>query len=125
MNPNDPPDGGKMRRQWEAIGMSRASWYRHGKPAEKPEAKITQREMAQALNVSIRTIQRYAAERNQERREQIHKEAARLRAEGCPENELVQRVSESLNAATSRNPETLTPRQYLDLIRIRLGTVIS
>jgi len=42
MNPNDPPDGGKMRRQWEAIGMSRASWYRHGKPAEKPEAKITQ-----------------------------------------------------------------------------------
>jgi len=50
-------------RQWEAIGMSRATWYRHGKPLEKPEAKITQRELAQALNVSIRTVQRDEAER--------------------------------------------------------------
>jgi hypothetical protein len=33
----NPPNGGKLR-QWEAIGMSRASWYRHGKPTEKPGA---------------------------------------------------------------------------------------
>jgi len=38
--------------------MSRASWYRHGKPAENPEARITQREMAEALNVDARPTQR-------------------------------------------------------------------
>lgn len=32
----NPPDGGEVRRPWEAIGMSRATWYRKGKPTEKP-----------------------------------------------------------------------------------------
>src|SRR5262245_40337953 len=30
-SPTTPPSGGKLR-QWEAIGIGRASWYRHGKP---------------------------------------------------------------------------------------------
>jgi hypothetical protein len=37
MNLKNPPDGAKVR-PWEAVGMSRASWYRHGKPTEKPGA---------------------------------------------------------------------------------------
>jgi hypothetical protein len=35
---NPPPDGRKVRRPWETVGMSRASWYRYGKPTEKPGA---------------------------------------------------------------------------------------
>jgi hypothetical protein len=54
------PSGGKLRR-WEAIGMGRATWYRHGKPTTKPEPKWTQRQLAEALGVSIRTIQRDSA----------------------------------------------------------------
>jgi hypothetical protein len=40
----DPPNGGKMRlpddqaQPWEALGISRATWYRQGKPTEKPGA---------------------------------------------------------------------------------------
>jgi hypothetical protein len=30
-NLKNPPDGGKLR-PWEAVGMSRATWYRKGKP---------------------------------------------------------------------------------------------
>jgi hypothetical protein len=56
-----PPDGGKLR-PWEAIGMSRASWYRHGKPAKKPE-RFTVRDLAESLNISERTVQRHEARR--------------------------------------------------------------
>jgi hypothetical protein len=27
------PNGDEVRRPWEELGMSRATWYRHGKPA--------------------------------------------------------------------------------------------
>ena len=34
---NSAPRGTDLRQKpWEAIDMSRASWYRHGKPTEKP-----------------------------------------------------------------------------------------
>jgi hypothetical protein len=57
--PTRPSDGGKLRQTpWETIGMSRASWYRHGKPSTKPK-RGTQRETAQFFGVSIRTIQRH------------------------------------------------------------------
>jgi hypothetical protein len=45
--------------------MSRASWYRHGKPETKPQ-KVLQATIARLLHVSVRTIQRGAAERRQE-----------------------------------------------------------
>ena len=32
----NPPNGGKLRRPWEAVGMSRATWYRKGKPEPHP-----------------------------------------------------------------------------------------
>jgi hypothetical protein len=42
---------------WEAIGISRATWYRHGKPTEKPFRSSVVRE-ARAAGVSVRTHQR-------------------------------------------------------------------
>jgi uncharacterized protein YoaH (UPF0181 family) len=57
-----PPYGGIMRQKpWEAVGMSRATWYRKGKPTEKPKSKVPQKQLAKTLGVSIRTIQRDAA----------------------------------------------------------------
>jgi hypothetical protein len=44
-------------KPWEAIGMSRASWYRHGKPTEKPE-RTSVAAAARAAGVSVRTHQR-------------------------------------------------------------------
>jgi hypothetical protein len=57
---NFTPYGGIMRqapKPWEALGMSRASWYRHGKPTEKPK-RFTQAHEARKVGVSVRTIQR-------------------------------------------------------------------
>lgn len=48
-----------MTTPWAAIGMSRASWYRHGKPVIKPE-RMTQVRLARQLETSVRTIQRAA-----------------------------------------------------------------
>ena len=51
-----------MSKPWEAIGMSRASWYRHGKPTESPmrrgQGPYSQRKMAAGNHVSLRTQQR-------------------------------------------------------------------
>jgi hypothetical protein len=44
-------------KPWEAIGISRASWYRHGKPTEKPQ-RITVADEARRAGVSKRTHQR-------------------------------------------------------------------
>jgi hypothetical protein len=42
--------------------MSRASWYRHGKPTEKPtrrgQGPFSQRKNAASIHVSLRTMQR-------------------------------------------------------------------
>ena len=54
----------KMRQKdkpWEAIGMSRASWYRHGKPSEKPPKRPREgvADLARQLGFSsTRTYQR-------------------------------------------------------------------
>ena len=53
----EPPSGGTLR-QWEVVGMSWATWYRHGKPTEKPQPKMTQKDMAGILGCSVRTVQR-------------------------------------------------------------------
>jgi hypothetical protein len=56
------PYGSIMRQNnpWAAIGMSRASWYRHGKPTIKPPKSETRAEMARRLGVSERTVYRAA-----------------------------------------------------------------
>jgi hypothetical protein len=48
-----------MKQPWIAIGMSRATWYRHGKPTEKPR-KMTQRQVAASMQIGVRTLQRAA-----------------------------------------------------------------
>jgi hypothetical protein len=52
--------GGDNETPWEALGMSRASWYRHGKPAEKPpkQPRGYQRLFASMCQVSLRNLQR-------------------------------------------------------------------
>jgi hypothetical protein len=47
----------RQTKPWKAIGMSRSSWYRLGKPAEKPK-RITVAEQARMAGVSTRTHQR-------------------------------------------------------------------
>jgi hypothetical protein len=53
-----------MRQPWKAIGMSRAGWYRHGKPTTKPK-RYTQADIAKIAGVSLRTIQRDLASERQ------------------------------------------------------------
>jgi hypothetical protein len=48
----------RKQKPWEAIGMSRASWYRYGKPTAKPSKPMMQREIARKVGVSLRTAQR-------------------------------------------------------------------
>lgn len=40
---------------WLAIGISRANWYRHGKPATKPQL-TTQAEAAKLMDTSVRSL---------------------------------------------------------------------
>ncbi len=55
------PIGDKVRQKpWEATGISRASWYRHGKPAVNPKLKrVTQSDIARLADVKPRTAQRF------------------------------------------------------------------
>jgi hypothetical protein len=63
---NDPPTGGIVRQQkdspWEALGISRGTWYRHGKPTERPiprgQGPFSQRNIAARDRISLRTQQR-------------------------------------------------------------------
>jgi hypothetical protein len=51
------PEKRQLAQPWERVGMSRTSWYRHGKP-KRPIARVTQAMAARAAGVSVRTIQR-------------------------------------------------------------------
>ena len=48
----------KASQPWLALGMSRATWYRLGKPETKPERPLTQPLRARLMNVSLRSLQR-------------------------------------------------------------------
>ena len=57
--------GGMMRwsarsaRPWDEVGISRATWYRHGKPTKKPTRPKTVAEIAKQFGASSkRTYQR-------------------------------------------------------------------
>jgi hypothetical protein len=57
-NLNDPPIGGEVRQSpWEALGISRATWYRRGKPAES-WSRPTQKMAIAGSKMSLRTFQR-------------------------------------------------------------------
>jgi predicted DNA-binding transcriptional regulator AlpA len=62
------------QRLWELLGISRATWYRHGKPDGLPN-RTTQAEMATRYGWSVRTIQRMAKKHRE-------KEARREREKG-------------------------------------------
>jgi hypothetical protein len=47
----------RQPKPWQAIGMSRASWYRHDKPTEKP-GKASAVLAAKPAGKSLRTHQR-------------------------------------------------------------------
>jgi hypothetical protein len=66
-------------RPWERLEMSRATWYRHGKPKKKPRRPKTQRDLARERGVSLRTVQRRAAALN--RRRQAASQAPATRGE--------------------------------------------
>jgi hypothetical protein len=48
------------RQPWLALGISRATWYRLGKPTTKPEQPMAQALLARAQGVSLRSFQRTA-----------------------------------------------------------------
>ena len=94
-----PPSGGKLR-QWEAIGMSRAGWYRYGKPTENPRLKrVTQKQLAKTLNVSIRTIQRDAASVREDERKKRVAMVHRYMGQGYTQDEACGLVAAELRAS--------------------------
>ena len=44
-------------KPWDEIGISRATWYRQGKPKTK-QHRITQAQAAISMGISVRSIQR-------------------------------------------------------------------
>ena len=52
--------GQNARQPWLALGISRATWYRLGKPTTKPEQPMAQALLARAQGVSLRSFQRTA-----------------------------------------------------------------
>jgi hypothetical protein len=62
---NNPPNGGEVRqpdakaKPWQALGISRATYYRKGKPEKMPSIRWKQADRARVGGgLSIRTIQR-------------------------------------------------------------------
>ena len=47
----------RQPKPWQAIGISRATWYRHGTPTEKP-GRTSEAAEARRAGVSLRTHQR-------------------------------------------------------------------
>jgi hypothetical protein len=62
---NSAPNGADLRQKpWEAVGMSRATWYRRGKPTEKRDRAAARAaglklRMGMSGARSLRTLQRF------------------------------------------------------------------
>jgi len=79
--------------------MSRAGWYRYGKPTENPKVKrVTQKQLAKTLNVSIRTIQRDAASVREDERKKRVAMARRYMAQGYTQDEACRLTAAELRA---------------------------
>lgn len=48
----------QYKPRWQAIGMSRATWYRHGKPDKKRERATIARQAEMVGASSVRSFQR-------------------------------------------------------------------
>jgi uncharacterized protein YoaH (UPF0181 family) len=97
-NPTKPPDGGEVRQPWLALGMSRATWYRLGKPSEKPEERLTQKDIAEILNTSVRTIQRDRAKQREEDRKKRVARVHEYMAQGYSQDEACKLTAAELRA---------------------------
>jgi len=104
-NPKKPPDdttgdanGGKLGRPWLAIGMSRSSWYRAGKPTTKPE-RLTQKDIAKITGWSLRTTQRDLAKQREEEREKRVARVHEYMAQGHSQDEACKLTAAELQAA--------------------------
>src|SRR5262249_11273398 len=89
--------GGKARQPWLALGMSRAAWYRHGKPSEKPH-RFTQQDIAKILGVSLRTIQRDAAGTRAKEREENVARVHDYMAQGYSQDEACELTAAEIRA---------------------------
>jgi uncharacterized protein YoaH (UPF0181 family) len=92
-----PPSGGHLR-QWKALGMSRATWYRRGKPTKKPEPKTTQKDAAEILGVSLRTVQRDLAEGREKQRKINVARVREYMAQGYSQDEACELTAAELRA---------------------------
>ena len=97
-----PPSGGHLR-QWEALGMSRASWYRSGKPTKKPEPKLTQKDVSEICGCSLRTVQRDAAEEREKQRQKNVARAREYMAQGYSQDEACELTAAELRAGAIEN----------------------
>jgi uncharacterized protein YoaH (UPF0181 family) len=75
-------------RLWEMLGMSRAAWYRHGKPTEKPK-RYSQADIARILGISVRTLQRDVASEREKNRQKVVARARELIAQGRDQDEAI------------------------------------
>lgn len=96
-SPMKPPNGGHLR-QWEALGMSRATWYRLGKPTTKPEPRQTHKDIAKSLGCSVRTVQRDLAELRENQRQKDVARAREYMAQGYSQDEACRLVGAELRA---------------------------
>jgi hypothetical protein len=73
-HPTTPPAGDKVgQHPWQAIGMSRSAWYRHGKPTAKPERMTQKRVAKEIVGISERSYQRLTRAGRLVGRDEMHK----------------------------------------------------
>jgi hypothetical protein len=100
-------------RPWEAIGVSRATWYGHGKPTTKPQRE-TQAQLAARLGASLRTVQRaIAAKPDQQRKSRAIKwrnqRMHELIAQGLSDAEIMATVNRELIERAESGEEPFQP----------------
>jgi uncharacterized protein YoaH (UPF0181 family) len=84
---------------WIALGMSRANWYREGKPTTKP-TRVTQKQIAQVTGVSVRTVQRDLAKVREEDRQANIARIHEYMAQGYTQDEACRLRASELRAIT-------------------------
>jgi hypothetical protein len=106
-------------RPWELLGMSRASWYRHGKPTEKPK-RYTQADVAKIFGVSLRTIQRDLASQREKDRNKVVARARALIAQGHGEEEAIATAMTEMAAAKAAIPPSASPDAVEEFVQRRI-----
>jgi uncharacterized protein YoaH (UPF0181 family) len=90
----------RQSKPWEMAGMSRATWYRHGKPTEKPK-RYSQADVAEILGVSVRTVQRDLASKRKQNRQKAVARARELIAQGHGQEEAIATALQEIQAANA------------------------